>query len=243
MKHHFDARRPFSSVNWEETVVFHACRVHCDELCVGCTHTVILTSWFVMELQNRFGSDGWWLCSFQLSIFTNMYHFFFISRHLLCLFLLQCNGRVRLSICLRACVCVSACVCESPDVALPGGRVTWLASHLSTKIPACTAWTMLRKRGFSSVRRSIRPICLVKVDASQSRTSDGTDSDWMSLSSSSVSTNRLGVGGKGGGVIRLFILFEMTPSISVIHIFFIMPIKIQSALLRRVGTDKSISNN
>lgn len=57
---------------------------------------------------------------------------------------------------------------------------------------------MLRKRGFSSLRRSIRPICRVKVEASQSRTSDGTDSDWMSLSSSSVSTKRLkGEEGKG----------------------------------------------
>lgn len=63
--------------------------------------------------------------------------------------------------------------------------------YLSTNIPAWTAWTMLRKRGFSSLRLSIRPICRVKVEASQSRTSEGTDSDWMSLSSSSVSTKRL----------------------------------------------------
>lgn len=63
--------------------------------------------------------------------------------------------------------------------------------HLSTNMPAWTAWTMLRKRGFSSLRRSIRPIWRVKVEASQSRTSEGTDSDWMSLSSSSVSTRRL----------------------------------------------------
>lgn len=63
-------------------------------------------------------------------------------------------------------------------------------------MPAWTAWTMLRKRGFSSLRRSIRPIWRVKVEASQSRTSDGTDSDWMSLSSSSVSTKRLK--GRGG---------------------------------------------
>lgn len=64
-------------------------------------------------------------------------------------------------------------------------------SYLSTNIPACTAWTMLRKRGFSSLRRNIKPICRVKVEASQSRTSEGTDSDWMSLSSSSVSSRRL----------------------------------------------------
>lgn len=63
--------------------------------------------------------------------------------------------------------------------------------YLSTNIPACTAWTILRKRGFSSVRLSINPICRVKVEASQSRTSEGTESDWMSLSSSSVSTSRL----------------------------------------------------
>lgn len=65
-------------------------------------------------------------------------------------------------------------------------------THLSTNIPACTACTMLRNRGFSSVRLSISPIWRVKVEASQSRTSEGTESDWISLSSSSVSTNRLG---------------------------------------------------
>lgn len=64
-------------------------------------------------------------------------------------------------------------------------------TYLSTNIPAWTACTMLRKRGFSSLRRSIRPIWRVKVEANQSRTSEGTDSDWMSLSSSSVSTRRL----------------------------------------------------
>ncbi|KAA8579297.1 hypothetical protein FQN60_007087 [Etheostoma spectabile] len=46
-------------------------------------------------------------------------------------------------------------------------------------MPACTAWTMLRKRGLSSLRRNIRRLCRVKVDDSQSRTSDGTESDWM----------------------------------------------------------------
>lgn len=70
--------------------------------------------------------------------------------------------------------------------------------HLSTNMPAWTAWTMLRKRGFSSLRRSIRPIWRVKVEASQSRTSEGTDSDWMSLSSSSVSTRRLEEGQENG---------------------------------------------
>lgn len=64
-------------------------------------------------------------------------------------------------------------------------------THLSTNIPACTACTMLRNLGFSSDRLNISPIWRVKVDASQSRTSEGTESDWMSLSSSSVSTNRL----------------------------------------------------
>lgn len=63
--------------------------------------------------------------------------------------------------------------------------------YLSTNIPACTAWTMLLNRGFSSLLLSIIPICLVKVEASQSRTSEGTASDWMSLSSSSVSRSRL----------------------------------------------------
>lgn len=70
-------------------------------------------------------------------------------------------------------------------------RILVLKPHLSTNIPACTACTMLRNRGFSSVRLSISPIWRVKVEASQSRTSDGTESDWISLSSSSVSTNRL----------------------------------------------------
>lgn len=63
--------------------------------------------------------------------------------------------------------------------------------YLSTNIPACTACTMLLNRGFSSLRLSIIPICRVKVEASQSRTSEGTASDWMSLSSSSVSRSRL----------------------------------------------------
>lgn len=49
--------------------------------------------------------------------------------------------------------------------------------YLSTNIPACTAWTMLLNRGFSSLLLSIIPICLVKVEASQSRTSEGTASD------------------------------------------------------------------
>lgn len=63
--------------------------------------------------------------------------------------------------------------------------------NLSTKMPACTAWTMLRKRGLSSLRRSITTVCRVKVEASQSRTSDGTESDRMSPSWSSGSTSRL----------------------------------------------------
>lgn len=71
----------------------------------------------------------------------------------------------------------------------------WLVNdrylYLSTNIPACTAWTMLLNRGFSSLLLSIIPICRVKVEASQSRTSEGTASDWMSLSSSSVSRSRL----------------------------------------------------
>jgi len=68
--------------------------------------------------------------------------------------------------------------------------------YLSTNIPACTAWTMLLNRGFSSVLFSIIPICRVKVEANQSRTSEGTESDWMSLSSSSVSSKRLEEEGK-----------------------------------------------
>lgn len=63
--------------------------------------------------------------------------------------------------------------------------------YLSTKIPACTAWTMLRNRGFSSGLRRTTPIFLVKVEASQSRTSRGTESAWMSLSSSSESRSLL----------------------------------------------------
>lgn len=63
--------------------------------------------------------------------------------------------------------------------------------HLSTNIPACTAWTMLLNLGFSSGRRFARPIFLLKVHASQSRTSLGTDSTCSSLSSSSVSKRRL----------------------------------------------------
>lgn len=71
--------------------------------------------------------------------------------------------------------------------------------YLSTNIPACTAWTILLNRGFSSVLLSIIPICRVKVEANQSRTSEGTESDWMSLSSSSVSSKRLEGGRKKRG--------------------------------------------
>lgn len=63
--------------------------------------------------------------------------------------------------------------------------------YLSTNIPACTAWTMLLNLGFSSGRRLATPIFLLKVHASQSRTSLGTDSACKSLSSSSVSNRRL----------------------------------------------------
>lgn len=63
--------------------------------------------------------------------------------------------------------------------------------YLSTKIPAWTAWTMLRNFGFSSGFFFIIPIFRVKVEANQSRTSDGTESVWMSLSSSSVSSSLL----------------------------------------------------
>lgn len=59
--------------------------------------------------------------------------------------------------------------------------------HRSTKIPACTACTMLRNLGFSSARRPLARACWVKVEASQSRTSEGTASDRSSCSSSSVS--------------------------------------------------------
>lgn len=63
--------------------------------------------------------------------------------------------------------------------------------YLSTKIPACTAWTMLLNLGFSSGRRLATPVFRLKVHASQSRTSLGTDSTCRSLSSSSVSSRRL----------------------------------------------------
>lgn len=59
--------------------------------------------------------------------------------------------------------------------------------HRSTKMPACTACTMLRNLGFSSARRPLARVCWVKVEASQSRTSEGTASDRSSCSSSSVS--------------------------------------------------------
>lgn len=50
---------------------------------------------------------------------------------------------------------------------------------------------MLRNFGFSSDFFFIIPIFRVKVDANQSRTSDGTESVWISLSSSSVSSSLL----------------------------------------------------
>lgn len=68
--------------------------------------------------------------------------------------------------------------------------------YRSTNIPACTAWTMLLNLGFSSGRRLATPIFLLKVHASQSRTSLGTDSACKSLSSSSVSKRRLHDGQK-----------------------------------------------
>lgn len=71
-----------------------------------------------------------------------------------------------------------------------GMWTTWLTC-LSTKIPAWTAWTMLRNFGFSSGFFFVIPIFRVKVEANQSRTSDGTESVWMSLSSSSVSRSLL----------------------------------------------------
>lgn len=81
---------------------------------------------------------------------------------------------------------------EAPSVWERGNatRGRWRLSkepHRSTKIPACTACTMLRNLGFSSARRPLARACWVKVEASQSRTSEGTASDRSSCSSSSVS--------------------------------------------------------
>lgn len=64
---------------------------------------------------------------------------------------------------------------------------TCVLFYLSTNIPACTACTMLRNLGFSSERRTGRRTLWVKVDASQSVTSEGTPSDcscWRSSSDS-----------------------------------------------------------
>lgn len=62
---------------------------------------------------------------------------------------------------------------------------------LSTNIPARIACATDRNFGFSSVLRLDVASCLVKVDASHSRTSGGTASGCTSLSSSSSSTKRL----------------------------------------------------
>lgn len=56
---------------------------------------------------------------------------------------------------------------------------------------ACTACTMLLKRGLSSLLRTGSTVCRVKVEANHSRTSDGTESDWKLRSSSSGSTSCL----------------------------------------------------
>lgn len=101
------------------------------------------------------------------------------------------GGEIKVTIDMCVCVCGETGGVHADDFA--GKCDTNTHAYLSTNIPAWTACTMLRKRGFSSLRRSIRPIWRVKVEASQSRTSEGTDSDWMSLSSSSVSTKRLPV--------------------------------------------------
>lgn len=62
----------------------------------------------------------------------------------------------------------------------------------STNIPARMACATDLNLGFSSPLRLVQAICLVKVDASQSRTSCGTASGWTSESSSSSSAaNRL----------------------------------------------------
>lgn len=53
---------------------------------------------------------------------------------------------------------------------------------------------MLRNLGFSSALRPLARVCWVKVEASQSRTSEGTASDRSSRSSSSVSRICLGPG-------------------------------------------------
>lgn len=61
----------------------------------------------------------------------------------------------------------------------------------STKIPALIACATERNFGFSSAFRLVVASCLVKVDASHSRTSGGTASGCTSDSSSSSSASRL----------------------------------------------------
>ena len=83
--------------------------------------------------------------------------------------------------------------------AVPGQLLeqsNYMLLYPSTNIPAATAWTILLSWGFSSVLLSIIPICHVKVEANQSWTSKGTESDWMSPSSSSVSSKCLEGGGE-----------------------------------------------
>lgn len=59
---------------------------------------------------------------------------------------------------------------------------------------------MLLKRGLSSLPRTGSTVCRVKVEASHSRTSDGTESDWKLRSSSSGSTICLRRDGEMDGV-------------------------------------------
>lgn len=66
-----------------------------------------------------------------------------------------------------------------------------LTAYLSTMMPARIAWATLRNLGFSSPRRLMLLIDLVKVSANQSLTSLGTASGSTSLSSSSSSHKRL----------------------------------------------------
>lgn len=87
--------------------------------------------------------------------------------------------------------------------------------HLSTNIPACTAWTMLLNLGFSSGRRLATPIFLLNVHASQSRTSLGTDSACRSLSSSSVSSRRLQSGKSSNDSLGLFVNYPSESRFSI----------------------------
>lgn len=91
-----------------------------------------------------------------------------------------------------------------------------LTAYLSTMMPARIAWATLRNLGFSSPRRLMLLIDLVKVSANQSLTSLGTASGSTSLSSSSSSHKRLTKQKKSQPITFLFSKWVQTSDVGTV---------------------------